>query len=419
MNINLLGNTSRVETPFIIATIGGYTFGSYSKEVKNIIVNNKSYKSIVTQFPNYMQSINIVKINGALNTYTLNMRYTIREGDDPNLLEKVFSSISNDRSIKLSYGDLSLPTFIYREEEGIITNIKSNFDVASSSISYTISCISKALTLNAGRFNFPKRVDKPSNVIKEILYNVKYGLLDIFYGMRDKGLILSRGLIAGDDKTVIIEARKQISILDYLKYLVDCMLSISDSNTKIYKTSEYSLTIIDDTSGIFGGPYFKVNKVSSNLKSINSLDIYEVDIGYPGKDIVLNFTIDDNETYSILYNYANKIEQSEYIYRINNDGDIDYNFSPNITTSTNLMKTTQADRSWWSQVTQYPIKATLTLKGLLRPAILMSYIKINTLFFGRKHLSSGYYIITKQTDTVDASGYKTVLNLVRIQGDDE
>ena len=82
------------------------------------------------------------------------------------------------------------------------------------------------------------------------------------------------------------------------------------------------------------------------------------------------------------------------------------------------MKTTQADRSWWSQVTQYPIKATLTLKGLLRPAILMSYVKINTLFFGRKHLSSGYYIITKQTDTVDASGYKTVLNLVRIQGDD-
>ena len=418
MNTKLISSTSRVETPFIIATIGGYTFGSYSRDVKNIIVNNKSYKSVVTQFPNYMQSISVVKINGALNTYTLTMKYTIKEGDDPNLLEKVFSSISNDRSIKLSYGDLSLPTSIYKEEEGIITEIKSNFDMASSSITYILSCISKALTLNAGKFNFPKRVDKPSNVIKEILYNVKYGLLDIFYGMRDKNLVLSKGLIAGDDRTLTIEAKKQTSILDYLKYLVDCMISVSDSNNKIYKTSEYSLTIIDDTSGIFGGPYFKVNKVSSNLKSINSLDIYEVDIGYPGKDMVLNFSIDDNETYSILYNYANKIEQSEYVYRINNDGDIDYIYSPNITTSSNLMKTTQADRSWWSQVTQYPIKATLTLKGLLRPAILMSYVKINTLFFGRKHLSSGYYIITKQTDTVDASGYKTVLNLVRIQGDD-
>ena len=80
-----------------------FTFGSYSRDVKNIIVNNKSYKSVVTQFPNYMQSISVVKINGALNTYTLTMKYTIKEGDDPNLLEKVFSSISNDRSIWITH----------------------------------------------------------------------------------------------------------------------------------------------------------------------------------------------------------------------------------------------------------------------------------------------------------------------------
>lgn len=69
-------------------------------------------------------------------------------------------------------------------------------------------------------------------------------------------------------------------------------------------------------------------------------------------------------------------------------------------------------------MTQYPISASLTIKGLLRPAILMNYLKINTLFYGHKHISSGYYIITKQIDTIDTSGYKTNLSLTRIQGDD-
>ena len=52
-------------------------------------------------------------------------------------------------------------------------------------------------------------------------------------------------------------------------------------------------------------------------------------------------------------------------------------------------------------MTQYPITATLTIKGLLKPALLMTYLKINTLFYGRDHISSGLYIITKQTDSVD------------------
>lgn len=65
-------------------------------------------------------------------------------------------------------------------------------------------------------------------------------------------------------------------------------------------------------------------------------------------------------------------------------------------------------------MTQYPITATLTIKGLLKPTLLMTYLKINTLFYGRNHISSGLYIITKQTDSVDSSGYKTVLNLTRI-----
>lgn len=55
----------------------------------------------------------------------------------------------------------------------------------------------------------------------------------------------------------------------------------------------------------------------------------------------------------------------------------------------------ETDKTWWTQVTQYPIKATLQLKGLLRSAMLMTYVKVNVYFYGQKHISSGTYIVTK------------------------
>ena len=68
-------------------------------------------------------------------------------------------------------------------------------------------------------------------------------------------------------------------------------------------------------------------------------------------------------------------------------------------------------------MTQYPISAKITIKGLLKPALLMSYVKVNAYFYGKKHISSGLYIITKQEDSIDNNGYKTILNITRVGGD--
>ena len=418
MALNLLSNTSRVETPFIMVTIGQYTFGMYNKSTKNVIDGVSASTKILTTYPNYMQSLVVNKVNGTVNTYTLTMVYAITAGDDPNLLEKVFSSISKSRRIKISYGDLSAPSFIYNEEEAIITDIKSSMNINSSTITYTISATSTALALAAGNLSFPKRVAKPSDIIKEILYDKKYGLLDIFYGMRDRAKIIQDGLIASDDRVVTIEAQKSMTVFQYLEHLVKCMSNVRDNSNSIIKNNKYALVVSDSVTNGYTGPYFKVIKVADNISNYNSLDVYEVDVGAMSKDIVLSFSVDDNETYSILYNYSNKIEQSNYIYRLDNNGNLVQEYSPKLSSSSTLMKTTESDKTWWTNVTQYPISASLTIKGLLRPAILMTYVKLNVLFYGQKHLSSGYYIITKQTDQIDASGYKTVLKLTRIKGDE-
>lgn len=411
MNIDLLGDMARVQTPFIRLQIGEYTFGVADKSSKDIF--NQSTSTGVT-FPNLVQNITISKINGTVNTYTITIIYQIRPGDDPNLLEKVFGSVSQTRKIIISYGDYSIPSFIYKNESATITDVKSQVSIQNSSITYNITCVSDSIVAYAGTRNYPAVEDQPSSVIINTLYPE---LLEIFPGMRDKDKILTKGLIPRDDKKVKIEAQLNISCLDYLKYLISCMTDQTNNGDNILNNSRYIINIYDDISGEFGGAYFKISKISKNLHDINSLDIYEVDVGYQTKDLVTSFDIEDDQAYSILYDYSKEIQQTNFIYDLNKDGSISSIYSPSLTTSKELLKTTASDKTWWTQITQFPIKASLTVTGLLKPALLASYLKINCLFYGRLHISSGYYIITAQKDSIGTStGYKTTLSLRKIKG---
>jgi hypothetical protein len=72
-------------------------------------------------------------------------------------------------------------------------------------------------------------------------------------------------------------------------------------------------------------------------------------------------------------------------------------------------------------MTKYPIKASITINGLLRPAMLMSYVRLNVIFpGGNRHVSSGLYLVTEQKDRIDGNvGYKTTLQLTKISGSEQ
>ena len=414
MSNSLVSTQNRVESPFIIATIGNYTFGHCSD-----MSNRSNLKNVMNvTYPNYMEALNIVKVNGTVNTYTLKMIYAITEFDDPNMLEKVFSSVSRSREIKLSYGDWNAPAFIYREETAIITKVTSNVDFNASKITYNIACTSSSLALKAGAFNFGARTAKPSDVVLELLDNEAYGLKTIFSGMRNSTKVANNNFIARDDKKVKIDAKESINILDYISYLVSCMVSQDDSSKGV-KGSMYYWAAYDDISNEFGGTYFKIQKVTAGVKYNLSYNTYEVDVGYPSGSYVTSFSINTDDTWSILYNYSEDISLPQYTYSIDRNGNITDQYAPAVTRSSSSLTTTNSSRHWWSQVTQFPITAKLTIKGLLRPALLMSYVKVNTYFYGHKHISSGLYIITKQEDSISANGYQTTLSLTRISGDED
>ena len=414
--INLLGSTSRLEAPFIKVTIGDYTFGVYNKTTGRQKDNKGFYTSHNITYPNYVQSLEVQKINGQVNQYQLQFVYPITQFDDPNFFEKVFSSVSKTRKIVFTYGDASVPDFIYKNEEAIITDVKCNFNIQSSSLTYNVSAVSSASLSKSGTYTFVNiKPVKPSDEIKRILYNKEYGLQSIFYGMNNKSIVEQEQLIAGDDKVVQLETKTNISILDYLSYLVSCMVP-AGSNTAVKQKTIYILTFVDDTTGKFGGPYFKVTKSTTEIDDSGA---YEIDIGFNTANVVMSFSIDDNENYSLLYDWQESLNEGQYVRRLNNEGKWEDVFAPNISSGNNQHITRTSDAVYWKKITQYPITATLTLKGLLRPAILMTHVRLNVYFFGNKHIASGLYMVTKHVDRIDSSGYRTTLNLTRIKGDNE
>lgn len=411
-SLNLLGYTTRVETPFVKVTIGDFTFGVFEKQdLKKGIDEMGVYRLQKVKYPNFIQSLTISKINGKVNQYTLNITYPITQNDDPNFFEKVFSSVSKTRKIIFSYGDMSAPTYIYRNEQAIITNISTNFNALGSTISYVVSAVSSSIMAMSGAWTFSPQFAKPSDVIMDILYQDKYGLLEVFPGMKDKGNVQMKQLIPGNDVAVDIYRKVNISALEYLTYLVSIMTTDKDTTKK---SKIFTLTIVDDTSGDFEGPYFKVSAVS---KSKDDLQTYEIDIGYPSQNIIMAFSVENNETYSIFYDYQKKINDAEYVQRINDQGEIEEVYAPVVSSKNEYFETNESDKTWWTKVTEYPISASITLKGLLRPAILMTHVRLNVYYYGRKHISSGLYIVTAQEDQIDFNGYRTTLKLLRVSSD--
>ena len=371
------------------------------------------------QYPSYVQSLNITKINGQVNQYSLQLAYPVRFGDDPNLIEKILSSVTHTRKIIFSYGDATNPAYVYKSEEAIITNVVQQFNLESGTIVYTIRAVSGAALASSGSFNFiNKKPIKPSDEIKRIFKaNSVYGLQNLFTGMTLANL---DKLIDGTDQTVEVESKTNISPLDYIHYLVGCMIPVG-STLDIRTKDIYILTVHDDTvydqlysDGLSeGGPYFKVTRTST--ETLHMSDAYEVDIGYNTSTIVLKFSIEKNENYSMLYEYNAKLSPELYSQRLNDQGKFEQVYAPMVTSGNDQYLTRAEDRIWYTKLTKYPISATLTVQGLLRHATLMQYLRLNVIFpGGNKHISSGLYIVTKQVDDIGLNGYTTTLSLTRI-----
>ena len=392
MNADLTSADTLVESPFVIVKIGNLTIGDCTKSGNS------------TKFPNFLHGIRVVKINGAVNTYTLNIKYQISVGDDPNLIDKALSSIADNRRITISYGDWAYPSSIYKEETAIISTVKNTFDFTASRIDYTISAVSETQQdLNSKCYNFAGTVSKPSDVMKSMVKNKTYGITAALPGLNGSTM---NALIAGDDAKVHISPKNNTTVINYFNYLTSCMTSQNGLQ------STYKMTINDSKTADGKGASLSVQPMSAAMSSDDNT--YTIDIGYPTNKFVTAFNILTDNQWSILYKGDEDVTQSDYCYTISDDGKLIVTSAPSITKSKTTMQTEASGGKWWKDMTEFPITAQVTLKGLTKVTMLMSYVKVNVVFYGQQHISSGLYCIQKDEMFVDAQGFKTTLTLVRV-----
>ena len=382
-----------VQAPFVELGLGNYTIGSY--------------KNSADEYPNHITRLEVDKTNGEINKYTIGLVHQIRAGEDPNILDKIFSSVRYDK-INVRYGDCaSLATF--KDTEAIITNIVDNRDYTSSRITYTIYATSACNYVSSVRMNFPATTDKPSNIINNLLYNsgeISQALVEVFPGMADRTKVESSGLIPSNDTILRVDAKSNITVLDYIKYLTGCMSNAANSVDTVLRNSTYYLTYEDSIDG----SYFKITE--RGLTNSNSLQrsVFSVTVGYPDGNDVLGFSVNNNSAWQLLY--KNGSVSSEYYYDIDSNGNVLEMPSKSLFNRSQIMNEVQ--KNWWTQMVNFPISATLTLRGLLKPVNLMDFININVVFYGQRHITSGLYTIVGQSDILDGSGFKTNLSLIRV-----
>lgn len=413
--VDLTTSMARVTAPIVKVKIGDYSFGVWEAKARSIASGTGYVTEMVEQYPNFVQSLNVKKINGQVNQYTLNIIYPVTKDNDPNFFEKVFSSVSQSRKIYFTYGDALMMDYIYRDESAIITKVQTGFNVKNGSITYTVSAVSDSMLALSGAHNFPARTGKPSDIINEIVNSPLYGISSVFTGM--KNTTMNGSFIMTDDKVVTVPTVTGMSALEYINYLVSFMVPLGTNNE--LSNGSYVLTTYDDSDNAVGGPYFKVQRVQTASNALNQLCTYEVNIGWPDNNaIVTNFDVQQNDTWSIYYDYNNSVDTySNYRRKINDKGEIEYVYSPMLKGT--KFDDTEADLNWWSNVTSFPINASITIKGLLKPAILMQYVKVNVIFYGRKHISSGYYIVTEHVEDIGQNGYSSTLKLLRVAQDED
>ena len=191
--------------------------------------------------------------------------------------------------------------------------------------------------------------------------------------------------------------------------------STKGNNSLMY----YTLSVFDDSIATnefdtyeFGGPYFKITEVSKKIDYSNS---YELVVGFPTINIIKDISISDSENYALFYDYTQELHNEEYVERLDpKTGEWIQEYAPIISSRNSDYRTRTEDTSWWNKVSAYPIKTTVRIKGLLKPIILMQYIKLKILYFGKPYIDSGLYIVTEQIDDVGTGGYTTTLSLTRI-----
>ena len=372
-----------VEAPFAQITIGGQTFGA----------------GWMDDAPNYINSLNVKRTNASMAEYTINLSHQVSPGRNPNYIDELLSANGYEK-IGIKYGD-ARSDVVFNDSTAMVTGVNTSFDFVSCNIKYDVGAISSSFLSATNKRNRAAVTDKGSNIINNLLREANSSLAEFYPKMLDQNYVHRNNLIPTTDKAISLTAMENVNDITYLKEVVANMQSAANAN------SIYYLELREED--------FKIHEVSTNGYSSTAL-LYEVDINYPDDAQIFTFTDNTDFAWPLAYEYNGSI--TNYSYDITRNGSL--NSTPgNSNEMFNDYGTMNISQNWWKQVTEFPTTATLTCRGLLSPLLLMTYIKVNSYYYGSKRLTSGVYIVTGQEDEISGNGYRTALSLTKVSGPDQ
>ena len=327
------------------------------------------------------------------------LSHQVSPGRNPNYIDELLSANGYEK-IGIRFGDAMSEVDIV-DNNAILSNVNTTFDFQSCNIKYSVSAISSNFLSSTNKRNFPAITDKGSNIARGLFKSAQSSLAEIYPKMLDNNYVTKNNLIPNTDTVISMKAMENVNDITYLKEVVSSMQSLANPNSMFY------LELREED--------FKIHEISSDGYS-SSASLYEVDINYPDDAQVFSFSDSTDFAWSLAYEYNGKI--SNYTYSVSDEGK-----RISIPGTSNNMFNDQGalniSENWWKQVTEFPTTATLTCRGLLSPLLLMTYIKVNSYYYGSKRLTSGVYIVTGQEDIISGGGFRTNLSLTKVSGPDQ
>ena len=383
-----------IQAPYVEVDMNGIKIGGY---------NNSADK-----YPNHIVDLTVEKINNKINTYTISMVHQVRVGEDPNIIDSVLSRTGYQNKVKIRYGDSANGT-IFKEEEAYVIDVTYNENVASANIAYTIKAVSSVGFVKYSYMSYPAITSKPSTEITKLMYNSGQSstqLQKAFKGMKNKQAVLGKKLIPTNDAVVNIPGLADASPYDRLVQLV---ANMRDSTNP---TGTYMLSFNDGTNNNSSFKVTEVKRQNTTNKDVLTKNCYTLDVGYPGNTMITSFSLDNDVYWPLYYKYAGKVASYNY--------DIDYT-GKIIRTKVNPLDVDDKFQSknvekmnWWEYVRSYPVSASVTIKGLMRPTMMMENVYVFSQIYGQEDLATGLYSIIGQTDSVGGNGCTTTLKLLKV-----
>lgn len=327
--------------------------------------------------------------------------------------------------IQYGYGyPMSLLTPVY---EGTIIDYST--EISNGILNYTITGYSglsiefkdSKISIEGSAEGEDAKMKKPTDMIQE--------LYDEY--IKDKtNYVLEWGEdTQGTDKEIEIETVQDVSIISYMKTLLDnAEYSEDNDDTAMEHRSQYIMTISDviNTDGNktirierYDPAVKKDKQDSSETIRFSWMGPSDRDSGndYASNAMVIDFKADFKGSVTMAYDYSSMVEKAKRVGIDSAGNSVETSGTTRPTTGANTKNDNILNLNLWVSRLQYVYGATLVLIGIPYEIRILDNVYIAPMIFSQEHHTGGLYKIMKITDVIDGSGFTTTLELSKNMGD--